>query len=294
VDDSDSQSQSSTPSMPPDYWDHVASALRCTTRLRYLSINVDGGGDTAQAWILNNCTFQLRTFHCELSWDTHLQTFLNTQRQLSDLYILDYKIDDSTTTTTSPIDSHSLPKLSILECTFMEAAMALAPGRPITKLKTCFSKSRLDEKRTEMKELFTTLRRARRHLRALDIADSSYTSEFSMELLTTTVNNFANSNHLRYIGTLALPIEGRERLQFYGALMRLPRLQCIELEVSDWDPVPNTTPALRALTYELRLYCPSVTRVIFVYDFDRVVMRAVGNTCFLDGDANSETLWRDV
>ena len=77
--------------------------------------------------------------------------------------------------------------------------------------------------------------------------------------------------------------------------MRLPRLQCVELECSEWEPSPMHAPALRALTYELRIYCPSITRVIFVYDFDRIVMKLVDdNVCVLDNDAAADTLWRDI
>ncbi len=76
--------------------------------------------------------------------------------------------------------------------------------------------------------------------------------------------------------------------------MRLHRLQCVELEVSEWDPPPMTPAALRALTFELRIYCPTVSRVIFVYDFDRVVMKVTNNICVLDHEASADILWREV
>lgn len=76
--------------------------------------------------------------------------------------------------------------------------------------------------------------------------------------------------------------------------MNFPRLQCIELEVSEWDPAPMSPAALRALTFELRIYCPTVSRVIFVYDFDRAVMKMTESRCVLDSDAAVDTLWREV
>lgn len=76
--------------------------------------------------------------------------------------------------------------------------------------------------------------------------------------------------------------------------MTFSRLQCVELEVSDWDPAPMSPAALRALTFELRIYCSSVTKVIFVYDFDRVVTRVTDNLCVLDAEAAVETLWREI
>lgn len=76
--------------------------------------------------------------------------------------------------------------------------------------------------------------------------------------------------------------------------MRLAKLRCIELEVSEWDPAPIHPAALRALTYELHLYCPTLTRVVFVYDFDRHVTKVVDNVCMLDEDTATDTLWQDV
>lgn len=76
--------------------------------------------------------------------------------------------------------------------------------------------------------------------------------------------------------------------------MNLPLLQCIEVDVSEWEPAPMTPAALRALMFELRIYCPTVARMIFVYDFDRVVMKVEDNRCVLDSDAAPDTLWREV
>ena len=76
--------------------------------------------------------------------------------------------------------------------------------------------------------------------------------------------------------------------------MRLHRLQCIEVEVSDWEPAPTSAAALRALTLELRIYCPSITRVVFVHDFDRTVMKMEDSMCVVDADTNTDTLWRDI
>ena len=76
--------------------------------------------------------------------------------------------------------------------------------------------------------------------------------------------------------------------------MRFPRLQCVEVEVSEWVPAPMTPAALRALTFELRIYCPTVSTIIFVYDFDRVVTRVTDNICSLDHEALVDTLWRET
>ncbi|OBZ71332.1 hypothetical protein A0H81_08865 [Grifola frondosa] len=145
-----------------------------------------------------------------------------------------------------------------------------------------------------MRALISSLRLSKKGFRALDIADSSYTQDSSLEILISIVNTTSSANDLCYLGTLVLPIDGRKRLEFYGLLMRLSRLRCIEVEVTDWDPAPTNRAALRALTCELRLYCPSVTRVVFVYDFDRFMINVVDDLCVFDEDAVTDTLWREV
>ncbi len=76
--------------------------------------------------------------------------------------------------------------------------------------------------------------------------------------------------------------------------MRLPQLRCLEVDVSDWDPPPTHPAALRAVTYELRLYCPSIVTVVYVYDFERHLVRVVHGLATYDEDALTENLWREV
>jgi hypothetical protein len=76
--------------------------------------------------------------------------------------------------------------------------------------------------------------------------------------------------------------------------MRLPRIQCVEVEISDWDPPPSTPPAFRALASEMRLYTPTVTRVVFVQNFERTIVTVMGGVCKMDRDTNYEMLWRDT
>lgn len=205
---------------PRNYWSCVAQALEKTINLRYLSIHVTDSTNANAAWMLNKCTFQLRSFHCDLNWDDHLISFLNKQTDLIDLYILDYLDTRNTNAATvteknaaglpHSLSSAALPRLSKLECTFSEAAMAITPGRPVTCLKTCFSRTQVDEKRVEMAQFLTRVCRSTCLLRALDIADSRYTAAFSMEFLSSIVASRATSLELRYLGTLVLPISGRE------------------------------------------------------------------------------------
>ena len=109
-----------------------------------------------------------------------------------------------------PQDLVGLPKLAVLECTFSEAARSLVPGRPVVRVKTCFTHSKLEEKREELRAIVAALRRSRKRLRALDIADSSYTPEFTLELLASLTADGVLCADLRYVGTLVFPVDGRQ------------------------------------------------------------------------------------
>lgn len=82
-------------------------------------------------------------------------------------------------------------------------------------------------------------------------------------------------------------------------LRRLPFIECVEVEVTDWDPPPMSFPALRAITNELRLYCRTVKKVVFVYDFDRLVITATDdgagrNVLEEENGGGADVIWREV
>ncbi|KAJ7651925.1 hypothetical protein B0H17DRAFT_958106 [Mycena rosella] len=314
------------------YWAAVAGALRNATRLRHLTIDIADPADAGTAWVLDECVFQLRTFYCDFDWDEALRAFLATQHQLHDLSLRDYRelaldapddgqpADTHDTTEPShtlesdippathdtisihttlpqpiPAPAPALPQLDTLECTFSEAAVALIPGRPLARLKTCFSRPDLAGKRAELAALLAALRISARPLRALDLADAAYTEAGAMELLHRISHTPATARELRYLGTLVLPVGGaRCRLHFYGLLMRLRRLRCIEVDVSAWTPPPTSSPAFRAVAAELRLYCPDMHTVVFVHEFERTVVTAVAGVLRINADANPELFWREI
>ncbi|KAJ3710254.1 hypothetical protein DFJ43DRAFT_1109067 [Lentinula guzmanii] len=249
------------------------------------------------------------------------------------------------------ISPSALPHLYTLECTFSEAAIAIVPGRPVSKLKTCFSRTDPEGKREEMQVLFKALGmalaagRTRSGVRtvneeltgssgarggwhALDIADAEYEEKFAMDLLRAVVNlslikskssrtstmlvgGVSTRGTLKYLGTLVLPVGGRERLLFYGLLMQLRRLCCVELEITAWNPSPAIvgSVAFRALGNELRLYCPGVVKIVFV-SMNAGVGDDIGERTtvewvkgegvarveseVMNGMGGSEGLWRDV
>ncbi|TEB27394.1 hypothetical protein FA13DRAFT_1765321 [Coprinellus micaceus] len=279
--------------MPEEIWEGIGAALRKTTNLKSLIMHSQNSPIPAHAAILRDTSFTLHIFHCDFDWDDDLIHFLNAQTVLRDLYILDFKKQASTPSRTtdtidmpSPsntiLDASSMPHLTTLECTFSEAVDALAPHRP--------------RKEDEMNRLFRSISRSSRSIRSLDIADSSYDEAFSMDLLRTVISTKGTRSDLRYLGTLVLPVDGQERLKFYGLLMRLPVLQTIELEISEWEPPPSTAEAFRALAKELRLYCPTVTSVVFVLDFERTLVTFMNGAFIVDVgiDAGADLLWRDI
>ncbi|KAJ3894818.1 hypothetical protein GG344DRAFT_40077 [Lentinula edodes] len=295
TDTEENEAQSGT---EENLWPAISDALKKMSRLRHLSIVIDGSFSSPYsgrlAWILIDCPFRLKSFHSDMRWDENLVRFLNVQDEIEDLYIGDYDegeepgeveestgLDEKTPVTTrssgpvGPRASHNsltlsptaLPHLFTLECTFSEAAIAIVPGRPVSRLKTCFSRTDPEGKRAEMKVLFEGLGKAGGWY-ALDIADAEYEENFAMDLLRAVVNLTLVSlkGTLRYLGTLVLPVGGRERLLFYGLLMQLRYLCCVELEISAWNPSPTVVGpvAFRALGNELRLYCPGVAKIVFV------------------------------
>lgn len=198
--------------IPDSFWSTIANVLKTTKNLRYLHVHLNNAVNPALAWILRGCTFQLRKFHCEFNWDDDLVDFLYSQKILEDLHLSDYRETPKMEGihrghTLKPLP---LPSLSCLECTFSEAAMKIIPERPITHLKTCFSHSDLGEKRDEMYDLLGKMAQSRKNFRSIDLADSSYTEQFSSELLAAITVKRQLISELRYLGTLVLPINGHE------------------------------------------------------------------------------------
>ncbi|KAJ7059669.1 hypothetical protein C8F01DRAFT_217628 [Mycena amicta] len=322
IDESDSEAEEeddeashyrNDPDTDAEFWTLIAHSLVNTTRLRHLVIDIPSpNSDGVEcAWALGGtqCAFRLHTFHCDFDWDANLVAFLDTQDELYDLYVRDFR--DLTLLALSPASASTspplLPALTTLECTFSEAAVLLAPGRPLSRLKTAFSTPpHLANREPELRLLVSALRRCSAPLHALDVGDAPVpgaTAEAeaaSMQLLQRVAHARAMTmaHELRYFGTLILPVGGRKRLQFYGILMRLPSLRCVELDVTAWTPAPSSSPALRALAAELRLYCKGVLQIVFVHgdDFQRTVVAVDPGTGVLkiDRDAVPEHFWREI
>lgn len=213
-DDKGSDPQDQEPFSPPShYWTSISKALRNTTCLRSLSVYLNSGIPMNYAWMLEGCRFQLHNFHCDLAWDGHLVSFLSTQGVLTNLHISDFDEDlpeNVSVTTHSLRQAHTLPNLSIIDCTFTGTISVLVPGRPVTHVKTCLSSSNHEARRVELALLLADLRLSTQPIYSLTVADESYTSSFSLELLSSLVRAFGPTPQLRYVGPLALPVDGGE------------------------------------------------------------------------------------
>ncbi|KAF8268534.1 hypothetical protein EI94DRAFT_1144384 [Lactarius quietus] len=284
-------------SPPSDYLASLYRALRRTTNLRLLYVHLSHGIPLRCAWTLSNCSFRLHTFHCDIAWDAHLVSFLSTQLLLFELHISDFNEDipeNAYINARSLRHARTIPNLSTLNCTFTGAVGTLVPGRPVTHVKTCFSGSGLKAKRVELALLLANLRLSTKPLHSLLLADESYTTPFSLELLSSLVKAFGPIPQLKFVGPLVLPVDGHQRLTLYGLLARLRELRSAELDVSEWEPPPVSFLALRALAREVHLYIPSVSTLVFVRDLEPIVLRAVGGIWSPGDDIIADTVWRTV
>ncbi|KAH9172648.1 hypothetical protein EDB89DRAFT_2114126 [Lactarius sanguifluus] len=254
---------------PSDYWTSVSRALQRTMRLRSLRIHLSRGIPLRYAWILGNCSFRLYTFHCDFCWDAHLVSFLSTQYLLTELHISDFNED--------------IPENLYHQRQFSKTSTH--PPKPLWA--TCFSSSSLEAKRVELALLLANLRLSTQPLYSLILADESYTTAFSLEILSSLVKAFGPIPRLRFVGPLVLPVDGGERLKLYGQLAHLRELRIAELDVSQWEPPLASFVALRALARELHLYAPSVS-------YPLVFLRAVGGIWSARGDIMADTVWKTV
>lgn len=81
---------------------------------------------------------------------------------------------------------------------------------------------------------------------------------------------------------------------FYGKLAHLRELRSAELDISEWEPPPDSFAALRGLARELHLFVPSIATVVFVRDLEPTVLRAVDGLWQIADSTIADTLWRSV
>jgi hypothetical protein len=191
------------------YWSVVAKALRRTTQLRFLNVIAVGISFIRLSWILSGCTFRLRGLRSDLQWDPGLEDFLSKQSRLRNVSLAHYVHNRSHS-------SCFMPNLSIFESLSAEAAIDLIPRRPVSRVKTRFSRAQPSRKRDELARLCTSLQQSTQPILSLEIIDIAPTEAFTLETLSYIVASFVRSIYLQYLGTLMLPVRGIEVCSICG------------------------------------------------------------------------------
>jgi len=71
------------------------------------------------------------------------------------------------------------------------------------------------------------------------------------------------------------------------------------VEITEWDPPLMSFRASRAITNESRLYCRTIKKVVFVHDFDRIVITVSddgtgGRVLEEEHGGAPSVIWREV
>ncbi|PFH53270.1 hypothetical protein AMATHDRAFT_55015 [Amanita thiersii Skay4041] len=198
------------------------------------------------SWILDpsRLKFQLHEAKLRLPWDRHLVNFLQSQRKLRVLQIID-QMDDVVRLQIQP---STLPFLQVFDGNLMIALQFLAC--PLTHLQID-----VDMEAPQVLKLLPRLALVQKTLRSLNILG------LPDEVAIRALDFIAKSCPLlRHIGTFPYPIINRQR--FYYILMHIHYLRTIELDIHRWQPLPSPA-GQRALAAEIRMYRPTTQQVVF-------------------------------
>lgn len=238
----------------------LARVLRAADRLRFLDITGGGlplaPGEPPPASIFEDTSFQLRTLTCDMPLDLRLFSFLARQDAMEDLTITGdddlegaTEVQDLSASIYQPImQLGALPALHTLECAARTAAI-LVRGRCIRRLHAW----------VDAEGDFPTLTRALRSIPVRPVALEVLCPDDAAALSLL----YAAGPETRYMGTIALPVDGDIRSQAYALLFRLKAVETLAFDVSCWQPLPTSHRALRALASEIRIYATRVRRVVF-------------------------------
>ncbi|EMD39481.1 hypothetical protein CERSUDRAFT_121752 [Gelatoporia subvermispora B] len=232
---------------PSQFWQAVQVALTKMDYLEYLVLNDPTGSNT---WVLTpgHFKFELHDASFNLKWDENLVAFLATQHKLRVLSTLD-SLDGEAL---CGLPAGSLQNLT----TFSGPLLVLAElvESPLTHVQIQLE----NDTAVILETVLSDLSKLKKGLRSLNII--GIPSQYSLETLQLVSKSMFQSN-LHHLGVLPLP--WGDRVPFRRCLMQLHSLENIEVDVSRWDPPPSE-PFQRMIAAELRVYCPTLRRVIFV------------------------------
>ncbi|OSC98186.1 hypothetical protein PYCCODRAFT_1471246 [Trametes coccinea BRFM310] len=233
---------------PLQFWLAIQHALTKTINLETLYIH---DPTLSHSWILDDQSlkFQLREATLQMPWDSHMVSFLHTQKKLLALAVIDAHYD-------GPVYPLSPSALPILD-TFNGPVLVLPEllGCPLKRIQMTAEQ----ETASLIPTIVADLGKIMKSLRSLNIVG------LPEELVLETVHLVSNAvfaSNLRYLGVLPFPIAIRQWHRLYRCLMKLPALNMIALDVGTLDPPPNEH-FQRIILLELRTVCPKLQQVVF-------------------------------
>jgi len=235
---------------PPLFWDAVHSALAKMPNLDTVLIYDPTISNT---WIFdpNHVKFQLREAKLHLVWDARIVHFLETQKKLRSLQVLNNPAQEKR----AGIHPKALRSLEIFDGPLLVAAELLSS--PLTHLQAYIG----NEARSQLLSVIPHLAKTSRTLRALNLLDIPEDLVNTVTLLISTA-----CPGLHFLGILPLPTHNRHTIHL--ALTSMHGLQALEVDVTQWNP-PLIGTFQRTVAAELRIYCPSIRSIKFWIGLNR-------------------------
>ncbi|KZT22848.1 hypothetical protein NEOLEDRAFT_1171126 [Neolentinus lepideus HHB14362 ss-1] len=267
--------------LPHQYWLAVRRALEQMSELQSL---VFFDSTLQSTWVIDpaNIPFHLIDAKIKLRWDFTLARFLENQKSLQQLHIVDHPEPPDTPT----LASEALKELTVFEGPAFVAVHLI--NSPITHIQACIGPP---YERT-LPQLLACIPSwtALRALNLLNMPEGPNADEFASEA----INLIATyAPKLLHLGTLPLPCKNRGT--YHRALSRLHYLRVFEVELHMWSPQPPVN-MQRSLASELRIYCPSLEMVAMWLPqnrrFNWHVDPETGDWSYYLQQGQQDSLWR--
>jgi len=272
------ESRRQSQNLPQSFWKALQDALNRMPNLEVLHLF---DNTFSNSWVLNpeRFSFQLSEAKLRFAWDDYTVRFLQSQRKLRVLQIID-QMDDVVRVQIQP---STLPLLQVFDGNLLIGLQFLAC--PLTHLQLV-----VDIDGPQVLELLPKLALVHKTLRGLNIL--ALPDDVSVRALDIIARSCPLLHH---VGLLHLPIVSRQK--FYLALTQMHYVQTIELDIHRWQPLP-TPSAQRALVTEIRIYRPTIQLVVLWVGQTRIRWILQGDVWYQRIDNHqypqSMTLWSAV